>query len=516
MSTLTASQKALDGLRRFKGASKLPSVSWWKRNWRSIPKRLKRLPRVLHLVEWIFLAVFMAIFAISLGVKLWRNNNTYLIDKPASGGELRIAVPTLPVSGAFLSLNAADRVINRLILAPLFSYDQNGDLVPVLAERYEVSADQKEITVALKQNLLWSDNQPVKAEDVVYTVQGLSDPENSNEAKFWNDVTAFAVNDKTVKFTLKEPYSLFAPHLTFGVLPSHISIAKEREEMVGAGPYLFSKRILNKDKSRIERIELTSNQNYVLGRPKINSLSLLFFDSLSEAEKAVKSGKADSLFTTDSFEFKQKKSMQFDTREVMALFLNTDRAPFNDVNVRRAIKNKSKLSNPAQALLITLNQDDAKKAAERAKSDLAALGVDVSVNALSQKEFAAAAAKREYELLLLPIQKGVNFDPYNYFHSSQASSTGQNYANLKKKEVDDTIMEIRRANSKESLKNAQNKLDEFINSEVPVVYLDEGKVILLAPEELKGVEPIKLKEPADLFLEISNWYLKERKVRIKK
>lgn len=56
-----------------------------------------------------------------------------------------------------------------LAFSGLYAYDENGQLVPELAEGYEMSEDAMTYTFTMKDGLKWSDGEVLDAEDVAYS-----------------------------------------------------------------------------------------------------------------------------------------------------------------------------------------------------------------------------------------------------------------------------------------------------------------------------------------------------------
>ena len=108
------------------------------------------------------------------------------------------------LSGGTKELEAAS-----LVLEPLARYDQDGNMVPWLAESVPttenggVSEDLKTITWKLKSGLKWSDGSPVTSKDVVFSWQYCTHPEGGcAQNEKYNDVTSVeALDDLTVKVT---------------------------------------------------------------------------------------------------------------------------------------------------------------------------------------------------------------------------------------------------------------------------------------------------------------------------
>ena len=77
-----------------------------------------------------------------------------------------------------------------LSFAGLFTYDENGQLVPDLAESYEESDDAMTYTFTMKDGLTWSDGTPLTAADVEYSWQRLANPDTGADYAYLADVIA--------------------------------------------------------------------------------------------------------------------------------------------------------------------------------------------------------------------------------------------------------------------------------------------------------------------------------------
>ncbi|MEN9243692.1 MAG: ABC transporter substrate-binding protein [Gloeomargarita sp. DG02_4_bins_56] len=105
------------------------------------------------------------------------------------------------------------------------------ELEPALAESWEISPDQKQILFTLRDNLRWSDGQPLTSDDVVFSYQevylnpkipsGIQDILRVGQSRTLPVVKA--LNPRQVEFRIAEP---FAPFLRFvggiPILPAHI------------------------------------------------------------------------------------------------------------------------------------------------------------------------------------------------------------------------------------------------------------------------------------------------------
>ncbi|HCQ03921.1 MAG TPA: peptide ABC transporter substrate-binding protein, partial [Candidatus Latescibacteria bacterium] len=82
---------------------------------------------------------------------------------------------TLDVSVALDRAENSEFLFERLLL-----FDQNNDLIPGAAERWDVSEDGLTWTFHIRPNSRWSDGRPVTAQDFEYTFRRLLDPSVGN------------------------------------------------------------------------------------------------------------------------------------------------------------------------------------------------------------------------------------------------------------------------------------------------------------------------------------------------
>ncbi|MCU0853903.1 MAG: peptide ABC transporter substrate-binding protein, partial [Rhodobacteraceae bacterium] len=129
-------------------------------------------------------------------------------------GHLNIIYWQAPsILNPYLSGGTKDIESASMIIEPLGRYDQDGNMVPYLAESIPtvenggVSEDLTTITWKLKPGLLWSDGTPVTSADVVFTAEYCMHPEGgcAQGAKFDGVASVEAIDDLTVKVTFTGP-----------------------------------------------------------------------------------------------------------------------------------------------------------------------------------------------------------------------------------------------------------------------------------------------------------------------
>jgi len=216
---------------------------------------------------------------------------------PIAGGEYIEGVVGQPVyvNPVLATGNDADMDLCTLIYSGLFKYDPKGEIVPDLAESYEVSDDKLTYTVHLKKDIKWQNEEVFSADDVLFTIQTIQDPAfKSPLRQNWQGVGMEIIDENTLQFILQSPYSFFLNNLTTGIIPRHVweSVAPANFALtdynlrpVGTGPYKFSD--FKKDgEGNILSYDLEINEYYYGEKPYIGKIGFSFYydeDSMLEA-----------------------------------------------------------------------------------------------------------------------------------------------------------------------------------------------------------------------------------------
>jgi glutathione transport system substrate-binding protein len=130
----------------------------------------------------------------------------------------------------------------------LYGFDRNLKMVPVLADSYAASKDGLVYTFKLKSGIKFHDGTAFNAEAVKVNFDRVTNPENKlkRHTLYKNIAKTEAVDENTVRFTLKEPFSPFVNTLAHpsGVIISPAALAKYgskaiAQNPVGTGPFKF-------------------------------------------------------------------------------------------------------------------------------------------------------------------------------------------------------------------------------------------------------------------------------------
>ncbi len=175
---------------------------------------------------------------------------------------------------------------NPLVQSCLFKTDKNGDIIPDIATDYSISDDGKTWTVNMRDDIKFSDNSTLDAEDVAFTFNKAKETES--ELDLTNIANVTAVNKTSVEFNLVEPRSTFIYDLRYvGIVPSDsYDNSTYGEHPIGSGPYVLDH--WDKGQQAIFKI----NDNYYGEKPYFTQITLLFPEESTWLELA-KSGDVD-------------------------------------------------------------------------------------------------------------------------------------------------------------------------------------------------------------------------------
>lgn len=145
--------------------------------------------------------------------------------------------------------NSVDQDLCALIFQGLTAFDEQGNIVPALAERWDISPDGLVYTFTLRQDVRWHDGIPFTADDVLYSIGVVQDADFQglpDIRELWRRVRVEKLDPYTVRFTLAEPFTPFLDYTTMGLLPAHLwkeiparlmPRAQLNTRPVGTGPF---------------------------------------------------------------------------------------------------------------------------------------------------------------------------------------------------------------------------------------------------------------------------------------
>ncbi|WP_035985812.1 ABC transporter substrate-binding protein [Leptolyngbya sp. KIOST-1] len=104
-----------------------------------------------------------------------------------------------------------------------------GDVVPALAESWEISEDGRQLVFTLREGLRWSDGEPLTVDDVVFTYDTLFNPAIPTNSRDGFRIgtqgllpEVSRVDDRRVQFSLPEPFAPMLRNTSLEIIPAHI------------------------------------------------------------------------------------------------------------------------------------------------------------------------------------------------------------------------------------------------------------------------------------------------------
>lgn len=217
--------------------------------------------------------------------------------------ELVLAFDSEPATG-FDPTTGWGRYGSPLFQSTLLKRDDKLNIVNDLATSYEVNEEGKVWTVHLRDDVKFSDGEPLTAKDVVFTFETAANSGSVVDLQVVEKVEA--VNDTTVKFTLKEVQSTFVNNLVAtGIVPQHAYSEEYAENPIGSGPY----QLVQWDKG--QQMIVKTNPEYYGKNPNFNKITFVFL-SEDAAFAAAQAGTVDLAYTPAAFSNKKVPGMKLE------------------------------------------------------------------------------------------------------------------------------------------------------------------------------------------------------------
>ncbi|MBW9351183.1 oligopeptide ABC transporter substrate-binding protein OppA [Citrobacter sp. EC_71] len=256
--------------------------------------------------------------------------------------------------------------ISRDLFEGLLISDVDGKPSPGVAEKWD-NKDFKVWTFHLRKDAKWSDGTPVTAQDFVYSWQRLANPNTASPYASYlqyghivniddiiagkkpvTDLGVKAIDDHTFEVTLSEPVPYFYKLLVHSSVSPVPKAAVEKygdkwtqpANIVTNGAYKLKDWVVN------ERIVLERNTNYWdNAKTVINQVTYLPISSEVTDVNRYRSGEIDMTYNNMPIELFQKLKKEIPNEVHVDPYLctyyyeiNNQKAPFNDVRVRTALK----------------------------------------------------------------------------------------------------------------------------------------------------------------------------------
>ncbi len=212
--------------------------------------------------------------------------------EPLEGGRFVRLFVDPPTLDPHLTTDATSATIIVEVFGGLVTIDANLDVVPDLAESWDISADGRVYTFRIRPDATFHDGKPVTAEDVRWSLERATNPltEAPNVDQYLGDIVGVdeklagdaltisgvrVINERTIEITIDQSKSFFLAKLTY---PTAFVLDRENIEANpknwfrkpnGTGPFRMTEYKVG------ETLVLSRNEGYHLGPPKLAEVEMI-------------------------------------------------------------------------------------------------------------------------------------------------------------------------------------------------------------------------------------------------
>ena len=519
----------------------------------------------LLIVEWSLLVTALIMLAItqafwfgeSYAENVFVDGGTYT---EATLGEVKSMNP-------LFATTSSEKVLSRLMFATISTMDYSGNAGAGLAESIRADETGKIWTVKLRNNLKWSDGEPITVDDVLFTVELIKNPAvNSIYDSNLSNVKVEKNEASELVFTLPVSYADFITALNFPVLPKHVLKDADPKTLiennfsnspVTSGAFSYNATQISTNDEKVYYV--SANPYYYKGKVLLSSFAVHTFNTKEEIIQAINSNSVTGTAELTEAEADKVTSGQFNVKSSSLnsgafIFFNTAHDVVKNVEMRSAIRQgidiekirgeaseAATLDYPLLKSQIELNEYpaipgrdfEASKAkiaelsggeklhlevatvnsgylpgvAEAVKSELEGLGFDVNVTVYEENQdfVNSVISKRSYDILIYEVELGTDPDLLPYYHSTQANGSGLNLSNFRNVIMDDLILGARDAmNDDVRVKKYEMFLEYWVNG-VPAIGLYQPNLTYYYNKNARAFNDVRLVTALDRFVDIDEW-----------
>ena len=266
-----------------------------------------------------------------------------------------------PTLDPHLTTDATSARIIVEVFGGLVTIDPNLDIVPDLAESWDISEDGRVYTFHLRPDAVFHDGKPVTAHDVIWSLERVTNPltESPVVDQYLGDIVGVKekvagdaptisgvrfIDEHSVEITIDEAKSYFLAKLTY---PTGFVLDKDNveanprnwfREPNGTGPFRLTEYRVG------ETLKLGRNENYHLGAPKLEEVEfilsggtqLLMYENDEIHIAGVGLADLDRLNDPDNDLYPELRTAPA-SFSVNYIGLNVNEPPLDDVKVRQAL-----------------------------------------------------------------------------------------------------------------------------------------------------------------------------------
>lgn len=375
------------------------------------------------------------------------------------------------------TLNTLPLSIGQKISRGLTKIDPDGQVQPDLAQKWSLSEDETLYEINLKQDIFWSDNTPIKAQDLNFEIP---------------NVQTKLIDDHTISFQLQESYAPFLSLLTRPLFSA---------QNLGAGKFMIKSKKYSGQ--YLKSIELTNFKETLFYR---------FYPSHEAAWLGFRLGEVDQLQNllinplTTAWQKKVKLDSQVNYHQYLGIIFNLQNPYLSNKTLRQALAYaiEHKSADPATRALSPINPQSwafnskvkpynfnsnqanelfEKFSTEATISGRLELRLDTSQSFLGLAENIAASWEKvlniktkvkvvnnidpQYQALLIAQEIPQDPDQHALWHSTQNTNI-THYSDLK---IDKLLEDGRKISDQDKRKEIYQDFQRFLLEDSPAIFL---------------------------------------------
>lgn len=445
---------------------------------------------------------------------------------------------------AMAQANMSTGRVEDLIYSRLFDYDKDKNIIPILAERYAY-LDENTIEIPLKKGIKFHNGDEMTAEDIAFSFQFWRDA--LVKAHMIDSIDKVEIKDShTVVIKTKYPYSPLMGNIVagFGALnKKHITTNSDyAKNPVGTGPYKFVEWVPG------DRVVVEAFDEYFEGKPEVKTIVLKPVSEGTSRTMGLEAGDYDIAIGIDEVDEKtieDHKNLDLysvDNTRVTYMIMNNKNPKLNNLDVRKAMAYAIDRESIIDAVLegkgekaeglvpvnffgyskslpeiphnVELAKDLMKKAgyadgmdltmiisdkspyprtAQIIQANLKDIGINMNIEILEWGTFLEYTAQGKHELTLLGWSSGsgdADYSLYPLLHSSTHGGGG-NRSFYSNKEMDNLLVGARTNMDRIYRQKAYDKVQNLLQTDMPLFPLFFGKTNLAANKNISGIEMVE-------------------------
>jgi peptide/nickel transport system substrate-binding protein len=266
---------------------------------------------------------------------------------PKRGGTLRVGfvgAGTAETVNPLIGVTPVDQGRVQVLFDPLVAVNPDLSRAPGLALEFNANSDATEYEVKLRPDVVFHNGKTLDAGDVVYSIQQMAKP-TSYALPFVSNIDLNglkAAGKLNVRIPLKTPDADLAANFIYyntWIFPAGITFNELKTHPIGTGPFKFESFTPG------QQSIFSRNANYwESGKPYVDSLKYIAITDNNARLNALLSGDIDAMAQLPTAEAKAHQAtgditvLSAHSPQAMMFYMDTTKPPFNDVNVRQAVK----------------------------------------------------------------------------------------------------------------------------------------------------------------------------------